>query len=104
MPIESFPILTKETFDTYTNSHDGIVIFHKKICPHCKIMGTVLDKMNAIAPAAVASVDFEEEPELKARMNVERVPTLFAIKGGEVRARFVGIMNPRETAAWYQKA
>jgi len=104
MPIENFPRLTKETFESATQSQDGIVIFHKKVCPHCKIMGTVLDKMQLILPTACAAVDFEEEPELKALMDVERVPTLFAIKGGEARARFVGIMNPRETAEWFKKA
>lgn len=36
------------------------------------------------------------------KVGAERVPTLALIRGGEVRAVFTGIKNPREVIAWYQ--
>ena len=47
MPVENYEALTSETFDAYMASHNGIIICHKHLCPHCKIMGTVLDKVKA---------------------------------------------------------
>ena len=39
-----------------------------------------------------------------AALGAERPPTVFAVKGGEVRASKVGLMNPREMAAFFEKA
>ena len=40
-------LLDSVTFDEWIKSHDGIVLFHKKLCPHCKVMRTVLGKATA---------------------------------------------------------
>lgn len=105
MALESYIILTKNTFDAYVADNDGIIIFHKKLCPHCKIMGTVLDKVQAKLPTLkLAAVDSENELDLKEQCGAERVPTLVVHKGGKLGARFVGIMNPAETLAFYQKS
>ena len=103
MPIESFEKLTSSTFQSWIAEHTGVVIFHKKLCPHCKIMGTVLDKVNAKMPLDIASVDAEEDPELRAKVGAERVPTLCAVKNGAIRATFTGIMNPNETMKWLRQ-
>ena len=61
-------LLDSITFDEWIKSHDGIVLFHKKLCPHCKVMRTVLDKATAERPdIQLASVDSEEQPDLMAR-------------------------------------
>ena len=39
-----------------------------------------------------------------AALGAERPPTIFVIKGGEVNASKVGLMNPREMAAFFEKA
>ena len=39
-----------------------------------------------------------------AALGAERPPTIFVIKGGEVKASKVGLMNPREMAAFFEKA
>lgn len=103
MPVETFEQLTSATFDSWIAEHTGVIIFHKKLCPHCKIMGTVLDKVNANMPIAIASVDSEDEPELRARVGADRVPTLCAVKNGAIHATFTGIMNPNETAKWLKQ-
>ena len=66
-------LLDSVTFDERgSTSHDGIVLFHKKLCPHCKVMRTVLGKATAERPdIQLASVDSEEQPDLMARCSVE---------------------------------
>lgn len=105
MSFEDFTILTKNHFDEYVKNNDSIVIFHKKLCPHCKIMGTVLDKVKAKMPSLnLASVDSEDEPDLMRQCGVERIPTLIVYKQGALKARFTGIMNPAQTQAFFQNA
>ena len=43
-------LLDSVTFDEWIKFHDGIVLFHKKLCPHCKVMRTVLGKATAERP------------------------------------------------------
>ena len=92
MPVENYEALTSETFDAYMASHNGIIICHKHLCPHCKIMGTVLDKVKAMMPMILK------------KMDVERVPTLCAVKNGVIAARHSGVMNPMETMKWFKQA
>lgn len=96
-----FEILTGQCSENYIKTHDGIIIFHKKLCPHCKVMNTVLEKVAIQTPINLMSVDSEEHPDLMAKFGVERVPTIIAIRGGKERSRFIGIKNPREVIAWY---
>ena len=70
-------LLDAVTFDEWVKTHDGIVLFHKKLCPHCKVMRTVLDKATA------------ERPDLQL---------------GTIAGRKSGIMNPRELLAFYESA
>ena len=105
MPVENYEALTSETFDAYMASHNGIIICHKHLCPHCKIMGTVLDKVKAMMPELdLAAVESVEQAELLKKMDVERVPTLCAVKNGVIAARHSGVMNPMETMSWFEQA
>lgn len=104
MPAEQFEKLTTASFSEYTSDKDCIVIFHKKNCPHCKIMHMVLEKVVVKTPLNVATVDSEEEPELMQQVGVERVPTLCVLRKGAVRGKFVGVMNPNDTIKWYNKS
>ena len=104
MSIEKLTTLDSASYDAFIKNHEGIIIFFKKLCPHCKIMGTVLDKAGAQIPMDLAAVDSEEHADLMAAAGVERVPTLVVVKGGEIRTRFTGIMNPKETIAFYKNA
>ena len=105
MPVENYEALTSETFDAYMASHNGIIICHKHLCPHCKIMGTVLDKVKAMMPELdLAAVESVEYVDLLKKMDVERVPTLWAVKNGVIAARHSGVMNPMETMKWFKQA
>lgn len=101
----SMTILEEETMDAFIADKDCMVLFYKKICPHCKVLSTVLVKCKEAAPKLFyAGVDSEAQPALMERFGVERVPTLLAFKDGQLRAKKTGLMNPRETMDFFSKA
>lgn len=103
--MDEFVKLSASDVADWIAGNDGIVLFHKKLCPHCKVMATVVAKARLADPSlAAASVDTEEQPEALAACGVERVPTILVCKGGAVRARRNGIMNPTELLAFYEGA
>ena len=97
--------LTENDFDEYVATHDGIIITHKTLCPHCKIMGKTLLKVCEKNPEInIASVDSEADPALLKKLGVERVPSLIVFKSGIQKAAKTGIMNPKETLTFYKQA
>ena len=77
--------------------HDGCgefdVMIHGKFYAHVALAVAGKHNIsNALAAAAAAA------------LGAERPPTIFVIKGGEVKASKVGLMNPREMAAFFEKA
>jgi thioredoxin 1 len=83
----------------------GVVIFIKKLCPHCKNMLKMLEKFQRFVPGIhIYTVDSEECPESMTLASVERVPTVCVIKGGKILAKRTGLMNPREMEAFYESA
>lgn len=103
--LEGIENLTVDNVDAFVANNNGIIIFHKPLCPHCKIMGTVITKVNAQdSNIKIASIDTVTDTPLMEKFGVERVPTLMVIKDGEVKAKKAGIMNPKETLAFYHAA
>ena len=84
----------------------GIILFHKKLCPHCLNMKKVIDKFTAAykGEVAVMHIDSEENEKAMQALEVERVPTLLVIKQGKVSAKKTGLMNPKELKALYTSA
>lgn len=97
---------TEVNTSTYQNAlaavQEGLLLCHKKLCPHCKNMEKVIEKFVAQrAGLEVLLLDSEEEPDAMAALGVERVPTILIIKGGKVAGSKTGLMNPRELAALF---
>lgn len=98
-------LLDSVTFDEWVESHDDIALLHEKLCPHCKVMRTVLSEIMAERPDIQPTfVDPEEQLDLMTHCSVERVPTLIICRNRVVAARKSGIMNPRELLAFYKSA
>lgn len=99
--------LTDADFEGHiAKTEKGVLLFHKKICPHCLNMKKVIEKFVAKEDEAlpVMYIDSEENPGAMSGLSVERVPTIIIIKNGKVAARRVGLMNPRQLAAMYMEA
>ena len=100
-----FTVLTEKTCQEFIAGQSGFILFHKKLCPHCKVMHTVLAKtLLKDASLAMAVIDSEEEAGAMAACGVERVPTLLAVKNGAIAAKKTGVMNPAETLEFYRNA
>lgn len=90
---------------TLEGETNGVVIFVKKLCPHCKNMLKMLEKFQKlVSGVTVYTADIEDCPESMARLSVERAPTVCVVKDGKVAAVKVGLMNPREMASFYEAA
>ncbi len=97
--------LTAADVDEFVANNDGIIIFHKTLCPMCKVMGKVLAKVSEQDSSInIASVDSELDTPVLEKFGAERVPTIIVIKNGEKKALHVGVMKPHELIDFYKKA
>ena len=101
-------IITEADYkDRLAATQNGVLLFFKKLCPHCKNMEKVLEKFGAAKPGIARGLregHVVRCAAAAAALGAERPPTIFVIKGGEVKASKVGLMNPREMAAFFEKA
>lgn len=98
-------LLSAETFTTYTNTNDCLVIFFKNHCPNCRVLMKVLEKcLVQHSEFNIAGVNTEENPGLMEASDVSKVPTVIIFKTGKPVARKSGIMNPTEMMAFYFNA
>ncbi len=96
------PLTTANYKETIAATQNGALICFKKLCPHCKNMEKVLEKLAGKQPGlTLLQLDSEDEPEAFKDLGGERAPTILLIRGGKVAAVKAGLMNPREMETWY---
>ncbi len=82
---------------------NGLMLFYKKICPHCKALKKVIDKFSVTHPeTTIIQIDSEANPRAMTDLDIGRVPTLLVLKDGEIKVRKTGLINPRQMTALYQ--
>ncbi|KAJ6658873.1 hypothetical protein lerEdw1_019509 [Lerista edwardsae] len=103
----TFNIQDGEDFqDRVLNSQTPVVIdFHAQWCGPCKILGPRLEKMVAKQQGKVlmAKVDIDDHTDLALEYEVSAVPTVLAIKNGDVVDKFVGIKDEDQLEAFLKK-
>ncbi|XP_029446272.1 thioredoxin, mitochondrial [Rhinatrema bivittatum] len=82
-----------------------IVDFHAEWCGPCKILGPRLEKMVAKQKGKVlmAKVDIDDHTDLAIAYEVSAVPTVIAMKNGEVVDKFVGVKDEDQVEAFLKK-
>ncbi|XP_034396095.1 thioredoxin, mitochondrial [Cyclopterus lumpus] len=82
-----------------------LVDFHAQWCGPCKILGPRLEKAVAKQKGrvAMAKVDIDDHTDLAIEYGVSAVPTVIAIRGGDVVDRFVGIKDDDELDSFVGK-
>jgi len=91
--------------EEFNKTENGLCLFFKKLCPHCKNMEKVLEKVLMLdANIRILAIDVEENPSVVAAQGVERPPTILVIRNGVVKGKKVGLMNPKETLAFYKQS
>ncbi|XP_004675749.1 PREDICTED: thioredoxin, mitochondrial [Condylura cristata] len=92
--------------DRVVNSETPVVVdFHAQWCGPCKILGPRLEKMVAKQQGKVvmAKVDIDDHTDLAIEYEVSAVPTVLAIKNGDVVDKFVGIKDEDQLEAFLKK-
>ncbi|CAO2601562.1 Thioredoxin, mitochondrial [Lemmus lemmus] len=92
--------------DRVVNSDTPVVVdFHAQWCGPCKILGPRLEKMVAKQHGKVvmAKVDIDDHTDLAIEYEVSAVPTVLAIKNGDVVDKFVGIKDEDQLEAFLKK-
>ncbi|KAM9843756.1 thioredoxin, mitochondrial [Aulostomus maculatus] len=103
----SFSVQDHEDFtERVINSELPVLIdFHAQWCGPCKILGPRLEK--AIAKqkgrVAMAKVDIDDHTDLAIEYGVSAVPTVIAMRGGNVVDHFVGIKDDDELDSFVSK-
>ncbi|CAK6443879.1 unnamed protein product [Pipistrellus nathusii] len=92
--------------DRVVNSETPVVVdFHAQWCGPCKILGPRLEKVVAKQHGKVvmAKVDIDDHTDLAIEYEVSAVPTVLAIKNGDVVDKFVGIKDEDQLEAFMKK-
>lgn len=103
----SFNVQDHEDFtERVINSELPVLIdFHAHWCGPCKILGPRLEKAVAKQKGrvAMAKVDIDDHTDLAIEYGVSAVPTVIAMRGGDVVDTFVGIKDDDELDSFVSK-
>lgn len=88
-------IVNKVEFEEMIKNGYTLVDFFANWCGPCKMLGPVLEGLDAEYPNVnFVKVDVDEEGELAAKYGVMSIPTVFILKDGEIVAK-TGGMQPK---------
>lgn len=103
----SFNVQDNEDFtERVINSELPVLVdFHAQWCGPCKILGPRLEKAVAKQKGRVtmAKVDIDDHTDLAIEYGVSAVPTVIAMRGGDVVDHFVGIKDDDELDSFVSK-
>ncbi|XP_064842587.1 thioredoxin, mitochondrial-like [Oncorhynchus masou masou] len=82
-----------------------LIDFHAQWCGPCKILGPRLEKAVAKqkGKVAMAKVDIDDHTDLAIEYGVSAVPTVIAMRGGDVIDQFVGIKDDEALDSFVSK-
>ena len=81
-------ILTKESFDDFTQQNNGVVQFSATWCGPCKVLSTTLENM--VVDVQIGKLDIDDAVDVAAKFNIRSVPTLVFFKNGQEIDRLMG--------------
>jgi len=91
------------SFDAAINQDKlTLVKFGATWCPPCNKIDKELKKLEGQLPAdvEVLKIDIDENPELATRYNIEGVPTMLIVRGGNILAEKTGYMDDDQIVEW----
>lgn len=102
------PLMTLENardLQTVLSQTPGVVIldFYADWCGPCKDQAKILHSLQATAArnqATIVKIDIEQFPQLKEQFQVQKMPTLYVFKQGQLLHRQVGKAREDQLAGW----
>lgn len=96
-----------ENLDARLAAAPGMVLidFYADWCGPCRRQGKILHDLEAEAArynAIMIKVDIEQHPELAQRYDASRLPTLIALRGGQIVQRQTGLASAEQVTAMLQ--
>ena len=84
--------INKDNFESVIKSNESVLLdFYADWCGPCRMVAPIIEEIaNENPDIAVGKINVDEENELAARFGVFSIPTIVAIKGGEVISKSVG--------------
>ncbi|MEP7022779.1 MAG: tetratricopeptide repeat protein [Actinomycetota bacterium] len=98
--------VTDETFNTEvvdrSRSVPVIMDLWAEWCEPCKQLGPVLEKLAAEADGAwvLAKVDIDANPQLRGALQVQSIPMVVAVAGGQMVDAFLGVQPEAQIRGW----
>ncbi len=91
--------ITKENFqkEVIESEKPVLIDFWASWCGPCKMLAPIIDQVaEEAADFVVGKVNVDEEPDLAMKYKIMSIPTLVAIKGGEVVKQSVGMQTKQQ--------
>ena len=87
--------LNKDNFEEITREGLALVDFWATWCGPCRMQAPVVDQLDAELGASVkvCKVDVDAEPALARKFRVMSIPTLIALKDGQIKETRVGYQD-----------
>jgi thioredoxin 1 len=86
------------------NDKPVVVDFFTTWCPPCKMLAPVIEKLSEEYAGKVdfVKMDLDQCPKTGSDFGVDRIPTVFFMKGGEPTSFFVGFRSEEEIKEWIE--